>query len=202
MPDIKEEDLLSLHRQIEEAEKKQTLLEELLSEKSSRLKKIDFTKKKLVLVCAGMVLLVISLTSYFSYADTNSNIREIRAEDFLTMGTTIDTLKNQLEDLKQEKINLEQIKDLYLFRSLIKKEKVYSVQMNSFTDQKVALFSEKFTNTRFYNDSLYYKFSLGIFETLPEAQEFRKFLISSGFDDRIFVISYKNGKRIRIENAE
>ncbi|RKM89772.1 hypothetical protein D7036_24445 [Aquimarina sp. BL5] len=122
-------------------------------------------------------------------------------KEFSSFQSEIDGLKNQLNQLKKEQPDLKNIKDLYLYRSLINKDTVYSVQIQSFTTDKVSLVSEKFTNTLFYNDTYYYKLSLGIFETLEEAQEFRKILLQSGIIDKnIFVISYKEGERIRIEN--
>ena len=45
----------------------------------------------------------------------------------------------------------------------------------------------------------FYSYSLGNFETLKEAQNFRKQLVDIGFDDA-FVASYKEGKRIQIED--
>jgi hypothetical protein len=76
------------------------------------------------------------------------------------------------------------------------------VQLKAFSAKNTPAISEKFTNTLIYSDTSFYKMSLGIFETLVEAQDFRKILIASGLDNRIFVISYKDGKRLKIEDFQ
>lgn len=198
---IKDEDLLFFHRQIEEAEIRQKKLEDVLKVTSEKLKRVSTSKKLLhlfffVLLISTLFLLVYFISSTRSVVDNNMNPQE-----FSAILTEVDSLKNINDSLKRTNINIEEIKDLYLYRSLIRNKTVYSVQLKAFVDNKVASISEKFTNTLTYNDTSYYKLSLGIFETLSEAQEFRKVLINSGVNDKIFVVSYKNGKRLRIENA-
>jgi hypothetical protein len=51
----------------------------------------------------------------------------------------------------------------------------------------------------FVKTNPFYSYSLGNFATLDEAQKFRKQLVDMGFDDA-FVASYKEGKRIKIED--
>ncbi|AXT49891.1 SPOR domain-containing protein [Aquimarina sp. BL5] len=202
MPDIKNEDLLSLHYQIEKAEVEQQKLEDLLNDRSLELKKNRASKIMFKILCSVLLITTITLIIYvvFWVGNSSSSVTTNNKE-FSSFQSEIDGLKNQLNQLKKEQPDLKNIKDLYLYRSLINKDTVYSVQIQSFTTDKVSLVSEKFTNTLFYNDTYYYKLSLGIFETLEEAQEFRKILLQSGIIDKnIFVISYKEGERIRIEN--
>ena len=73
------------------------------------------------------------------------------------------------------------------------------VQVKSFVENNVALASEGLTNTMFVKTNPYYSYSLGNFETLEEAQKFRKQLVAMGFKDS-FVASYKGGKRLKIES--
>jgi len=202
MPDIKNEDLLSLHYQIEKAEVEQQKLEDLLNDRSLELKKNRASKIMFKILCSVLLITTIALIIYVVFwVDNSSSGVTTNNKEFSSFQSEIDGLKNQLNQLKKEQPNLKNIKDLYLYRSLINKDTVYSVQIQSFTTDKVSLVSEKFTNTLFYNDTYYYKLSLGIFETLEEAQEFRKILLQSGIIDKnIFVISYKEGERIRIEN--
>lgn len=202
MPDIKNEDLLSLHYQIEKAEVEQQKLEDLLNDRSLELKKNRASKIMFKILCSVLLITTIALIIYVVFwVDNSSSSVTTSNKEFSSFQSEIDGLKNQLNQLKKEQPNLKNIKDLYLYRSLINKDTVYSVQIQSFTTDKVSLVSEKFTNTLFYNDTYYYKLSLGIFETLEEAQEFRKILLQSGIIDKnIFVISYKEGERIRIEN--
>ncbi|MFD2562530.1 hypothetical protein [Aquimarina rubra] len=204
MPDIKNEDLLSLHYQIEKAEVEQGKLEDLLNERSAELKKNRASKVMLKVLCSFLLISTIALLIYtiFWVDDNNAKNTFVKNKELPSFQSEIDVLKNQLKDLEKGQKDLQNIKDLYLYRSLINRDTVYSVQIQSFTKDKVSpLVSEKFTNALFYSDTSYFKLSLGIFETLSEAQEFRKILLQSGIIDRnIFVISYQDGKRIRIEN--
>jgi len=203
MPDIKNEDLLSLHYQIEKAEVEQLKLEDLLNEKSEELKKNRASKMMFKMLCSVLLITALALIMYIVFwiddADTDQTMMANR--ELTSFESEIGVLKNQLNQLKKHQSEVKDLKDLYLYRSLIKKDTVFSVQIQSFTTDKVSMVSEKFTNTLFYNDTSYFKLSVGIFESLEEAQEFRKILKQSGIIDKnIFVISYKGGERIRIEN--
>ena len=79
---------------------------------------------------------------------------------------------------------------------------MYSVQLKTLNSKEFTTVSDKFTNALVYSDTSYYKLSLGLFETLKEAQAFRKTLMASGYRKNIFVISYKEGKRLKIEDYE
>ncbi|WP_027391678.1 hypothetical protein [Aquimarina latercula] len=203
MPDIKNEDLLSLHYQIEKAEVEQRKLEDLLNDKSVELKRNRASKMMLKLLCSVLLILTISLIVYlvFWVDRNNGDVLVMENKEFSSFQSEINGLKTQLNQLKSDQSDLNDLKNLYMYRDLINKDTVYSVQIQSFTDKKISLVSEKFTNSLVYSDTSYYKLSLGIFETLVEAQEFRKILLKSGvIDKNIFVISYKEGKRIKIEN--
>ncbi|MDY8135679.1 SPOR domain-containing protein [Aquimarina sp. 2201CG5-10] len=203
MPDIKNEDLLSLHYQIEKAEVKQKKLEDLLDRETEKLHKSNTAKKILRISCLVLLLSTIGVAIYSFYWNKPQLAKKQAENDqnVLALQTKFDSLKSELDLIKKEKTDIEEIKDLYLYRNLIDKEMVYSVQINSFNNDKItSSLSEKYINGRVYSDTSFYKLSLGVFETLPEAQEFRNILIQSGFSNRIFVISYKDGKRIKIEN--
>ncbi|MHA7059137.1 hypothetical protein ACWGOQ_0018060 [Aquimarina sp. M1] len=203
MPDIKNEDLLSLHYQIEKAEVEQRKLENLLNDRSAELKKNRASKILFKVLCSFLLITTLTLLIYLiflgdSKGDSNENEEN---KEFSSFQSEINGLKFQLSQLKKDQIELKKLNDLYLYRNLINKDTVYSVQIQSFTNDEVSLVSEKFTNALVYSDTSYYKLSLGIFETLAEAQEFRKILLRSGIVDKnIFVISYQEGKRIQIEN--
>ncbi len=200
---MKDEDLLSLHYQIEKAEIKQKKLEDLLDEESDRLKKSKKSNRLFGSFSLVLFLLTIFLVAnafYFSKPPSKND--EAGINELSVVKQELASAKKELKALKKEKINLKEIKNLYLYRSLIKKDTVYSVQLKAFNAKNTPAISEKFTNTLIYSDTSFYKMSLGIFETLAEAQDFRKTLIASGFDKRIFVISYKDGKRLKIEDFQ
>ncbi|MCK8520371.1 hypothetical protein M0D21_02265 [Aquimarina sp. D1M17] len=204
---IKEEDLLSLHYQIEKAEVKQKKLEVLLDQETDKLQKSKKSNRLFGSFSLILLLLAVFLVANAFYSKKTSS-KDLASEksdyqELLALQNELNSVRDELDILKQEKVDLKGIQNLYLYRSLIKKDTVYSVQIKALVDKRIASISEKFTNTLVYSDSSLYKLSLGIFETLPEAQEFRKTLIKSGFfDKRIFIISYKEGKRIRIEDFQ
>jgi len=110
------------------------------------------------------------------YDDENDNEYEDESED-----NSDDTIS------ASEKI--ESIKDG------IKDETVYSVQIGAFTEKRYPLLSKTIAGT--LSDEDYLRYSIGLFLTLKEAQDFRRQLIKYGFSDA-FVASYINGKRQEI----
>ncbi len=75
---------------------------------------------------------------------------------------------------------------------------IYAVQIGAFADNDIQLYSESFVQFNQFKEGDFYKYTLGAFETLKEAQDFRKKVIGLGFKDT-FVASYQNGKRVKIE---
>ncbi|MBQ0733188.1 hypothetical protein [Aquimarina celericrescens] len=203
---IKDEDLLSLHSQIEKSEIKQQKLEEILELEIEKLKKSKKTNRLYGSFSVIFLLVAVFLVAnaFYSSKSSSETISEIdHTEEISLIQSELESAKKELDLLKAENAKIEEIENLYLYRSLINKDTVYSVQIKALNDSKILSVSEKFTNTLVYNDDSLYKLSLGIFETLSEAQDFRKTLIQSGLlDKRIFVISYKDGKRIKIEDFQ
>lgn len=197
---ISDEDLLSLHYQIEKAEVKQRKLEEQLD---YNLQKLKNTKRatRIIGIVAGVFLLLSLLLLLYSYFGSGASEKISDQIEMASLKSELSSLQGKFVELEKEKADLEVVKDLYLYRDLIEKDTVYSVQINAFSGNKITALSDKYINGRVYSDTSFFKLSLGIFETLTEAQEFRKTLIGSGFSDRIFVISYKDGQRLKIENS-
>ena len=77
---------------------------------------------------------------------------------------------------------------------------IYAVQIGAFRNNDIELYSESFTQFKEFEEAGFYKYSLGAFETLEEAQDLRKKVIGIGFSDA-FVASYINGERQAIEEA-
>ncbi|WP_281986175.1 hypothetical protein [Aquimarina aggregata] len=202
---LKDEDLLSLHYQIEKSEIKQKKLEDLLEIEAEKLRRTRKSNRLFGSFSVVFLLLAVFLiaNAFYSNKSTSkkSQANSKYAQEILALQNELNIAKNELEVLKKEKATSKEIQDLYLYRSLISRDTVFSVQIKAANNKKISSISQKFTNTLVYSDASLYKLSLGIFETLTEAQDFRKTLIQSGIlDKRIFVISYKDGKRIRIED--
>ncbi|MBT8179472.1 MAG: SPOR domain-containing protein, partial [Eudoraea sp.] len=134
----------------------------------------------------------------FTAGLTSSN----KIDDPNLVVASLDSLKiveSRINNLKRQNEELSLVREFYLAKNFLEKQKVYSVQIQSFVDNNVTLASEALTNTMFVKTNPYYSYSLGTFETLEEAQKFREQLVEMGFKDA-FVASYQDGKRLKIED--
>jgi len=199
MPFIEESDLLELHKDVDKA---QIINERLLDQikfKNKELKKSKVQRNIFAGITAffligglafGSLAAGLSMSNSFEKQNNNLVLRDI---------DSIEAVRSRLENLKKQNEELSLVKEFYLAKNFLEKEKVYSVQVKSFVDNNVTLASEALTNTLFVKTNPFYSYSLGNFETLEEAQSFRKQLVDIGFEDA-FVASYKEGKRIQIED--
>ncbi len=197
MPFIEESDLLELHKDIDKA---QIINERLLDQikfKNKELKRSKFQRNILAGVTSLFFIGVLAITSYISGA-SRSNSFETQT-NLLVSIDSLDAIKTRINNLKQQNEELSLVKEFYLAKQFLDKEKVYSVQVKSFVENNVSLASEALNNTLFVKTNPFYSYSLGNFETLEEAQRFRKQLVNMGFKDS-FVASYKEGKRLKIED--
>ncbi|MEL6916410.1 MAG: SPOR domain-containing protein [Bacteroidota bacterium] len=197
MPFIEESDLLELHKDIDKA---QIINERLLDQikfKNKELKKSKLQRNVLAGITGLFLIGTLAITS-FTAGLSSSNTYENR-NNLLVSIDSLDAIKSRIDNLKQQNEELSLVKEFYLAKEFLEKEKVYSVQVKSFVDNNVTLASEALTNTMFVKTNPFYSYSLGNFETLKEAQTFRKQLVDMGFKDS-FVASYKEGKRIKIED--
>jgi len=196
MPFIEENDLLDLHKDIE---KSQIINERLLDQikyKNKDLKKLKIHRNILGGVTTVILLGIFGLWSFFSGLRTSNNFRG--QETLAEVVDSLDTFRARIDNLKTQNQELSLVKEFYLAKEFLEKEKIYSVQVKSFVENNATLASESLTNTLFVKTNPFYAYSLGNFETLEEAQTFRKQLVQMGFADA-FVASYKDGKRLKIE---
>ena len=197
MPFIEENDLLDLHKDIE---KSQIINERLLDQikfKNKDLRKLKIQRNISAGIAAAIFLAVFGLWSYFS-GITTSRARN-NQENLLVSIDSLDAIKTRIGNLKEQNEELSLVKEFYLAKQFLEKEKVYSVQVKSFVENNVTLASEALTNTMFVKTNPFYAYSLGAFETLEEAQKFRRQLVNLGFEDA-FVASYQDGQRLKIES--
>lgn len=197
MPFIEENDLLDLHKDIEKA---QIINERLLDQikfKNKDLKSIKIQRNVLAGITAAIFLGVFWLWSYSSGVMTR-NVNE-NNNNLLVSIDSLEVIKSRIDNLKEQNDELSLVKEFYLAKEFLAKEKIYSVQIQSFLDNNVTLASDAVTNSLFVKTNPFYAYSLGNFETLDEAQKFRKELVGMGFEDA-FVASYQDGKRVQIED--
>ncbi|WP_010178321.1 hypothetical protein [Aquimarina agarilytica] len=166
----------------------------------------------LAIVSAILLLLFLSCIIYFSTTSiTQNNLEEkgltlISSEEYKTL---IDfkhgiAEQKQLEaEEKEELANLETEDEPEITETAqpsIDDQIIYAIQIGALDEKSISLYTDSFPQFReFYTDE-FYKYTLGAFESLEEAQIFRKEVLQMGFEDA-FIGSYKNGKRIRIEEA-
>ncbi|MDT0539533.1 SPOR domain-containing protein [Croceitalea sp. P059] len=196
MPFIEENDLLDLHKDVE---KSQIINERLLDQikfKNKDLKKLKIQRNVFVAITGLFLVGTLAITSFTAGLSTsNSN-----QNNLLVSIDSLEAMKMRSDNLKIQNQELSLVKEFYLAKEFLEKETIYSVQVKSFVENNATLASEALTNTLFVKTNPFYAYSLGNFETLEEAQTFRKQLVNIGFSDA-FVASYKDGKRVKIEAA-
>lgn len=197
MPFIEESDLLELHKDIDKA---QIINERLLDQikfKNKELRKSKLQRNILAGITALFLIGALAITS-FTAGLSSSNTYE-NTSNLLVSIDSLDAIKTRIDNLKQQNEELSLVKEFYLAKKFLDKEKVYSVQVKSFVDNNMTLSSEALSNTLFVKTNPFYSYSLGNFETLEEARSFRYQLVKMGFEDA-FVASYQDGKRLKIED--
>ena len=197
MPFIEESDLLELHKDIDKA---QIINERLLDQIKLKNKELKRSKLQRNILAGVTALFLIGTFGITTYTAGLTSTNSYDSQNFVVSPIdSLEAVKTRIDNLKKQNEELSLVKEFYLAKKFLENEKVYSVQVKSFVDNNVTLASEALTNTLFVKTNPFYSYSLGNFETLEEAQKFRRQLVDMGFDDA-FVASYKEGKRIKIED--
>lgn len=198
MPFIEESDLLELHKDIDKA---QIINERLLDQIKYKNKELKRSKIQRNIFAGVTVLFLIAALAITSFtAGWNTSNYKSAENSFSVPLDSLESFKARIDNLKKENEELSLVKEFYLAKNFLEKETIYSVQIKSFVDNNLTLSSKSLNNTLFVKTNPFYSYSLGNFETLEEAQKFRKQLVTLGFEDA-FVASYKDGKRLKIEPA-
>lgn len=196
MPFIEESDLLELHKDIDKA---QIINERLLDQIKFKNRELKKSKLQRNILAGFTTLFLIGALAIFSFTAGLSSSKSLDNQNLLVSIDSLDAVKTRINNLSQQNEELSLVREFYLAKNFLEKEKIYSVQIKSFVDNNVTLASEALTNTMFVKTNPFYSYSLGNFGTLQEAQKFRKELVDMGFKDA-FVASYKDGKRLKIED--
>ncbi|MEO1485113.1 MAG: SPOR domain-containing protein [Bacteroidota bacterium] len=196
MPFIEENDLLDLHKDIDKA---QIINERLLDQikfKNKDLSKLKLQRNILLGITLFFVVGTLAITSFTAGLSSKNALDN---QNVLVSIDSLDAVKTRLDNLRLQNEELSLVKEFYLAKEFLEKDKIYSVQIKSFVENNVTLASEALTNTLFVKTNPFYAYSLGNFETLDEARDFREQLVKMGFNDA-FVASYQDGKRVQIED--
>jgi len=196
MPFIEESDLLELHKDIDKAQIINERLLDQIKYKNKELKRSKIQRNIFAGVTTIFLIASLAITSFTAGLGVSSS----NEDSFLVSLDSLEGFKSRIDNLKKQNEELSLVKEFYLAKKFLDKEKIYSVQIKSFVDSNVTLTAQSLSNTLFVKTNPFYSYSLGNFETLKEAQKFRKQLVNIGFEDA-FVASYKEGKRLKIEPA-
>jgi len=198
MPFIEESDLLELHKDIDKAQIINERLLDQIKYKNKELRRSKIQRNIFASITTLFLIASLAVTSFtaglFSSNPTNNTT------SFTVPLDSLEGFKARIDNLKKQNEELSLVKEFYLAKNFLEKETIYSVQIKSFVDNNLTLSSQSLNNTLFVKTNPFYSYSIGNFETLKEAQKFRKQLVDMGFDDA-FVASYKEGKRLKIEPA-
>lgn len=198
MPFIEESDLLELHKDIDKAQIINERLLDQIKYKNKDLRRARIQRNILATVTALFLIGALAFTSFTVGLTSRPN------QNTDIVGFSLDSLeviRQRMDNLKQQNAELSLVKEFYLARKFLEKDIIYSVQVKAFVDKNMSLASESLSNTLFVKTNPFYTYSLGNFETLEEAQKFRRELVSMGFNDA-FVASYQEGKRLKIEDPQ
>jgi hypothetical protein len=198
MPFIEESDLLELHKDIDKAQIINERLLDQIKYKNKELKRRKIQRNVFAGVTALFLIASLAITSFTAGVFTNKQNLESTS-----LNVPVDSMQvvlDRIDNLKKQNLELSLVNEFYLAKNFLEKETIYSVQIKSFVENNLTLSSQSLNNTLFVKTNPFYSYSLGNFETLEEAQKFRKQLVNMGFDDA-FVASYKEGKRLKIEPA-
>ncbi len=201
MPFLNDQEYEDLQEQIKSLNSKNEDLETELSDKEEELGDVKSTARNRNILLSFLSGVSIAAAVYFFQNQSGSNVdvSEIkRAEATRVLDSIADlTAENDFNDDSDndngDGTGLES--GISKIKQNIENEVVYSVQIGAFTNKKYPLLSKTIAGT--LSNEEYLRYSIGLFSTLKEAQNFRRQLLRLGFDDA-FVASYINGERQEI----
>ena len=189
---------MELHKDVDKAQIINERLLDQIKYKNRELKKQKIQRNIFAAFSTLFLIGAIVVVAFAAGFNSNGSNQFDETAFQLQSKDTLDAIYKRMGNLKLQNEELSLVNEFYLAKKFLNKETVYSVQVKSFLENNVTLASEALTNTMFVKTNPFYSYSLGNFETLEEAQLFRKQLVAMGFDDS-FVASYKDGKRLKIE---
>lgn len=207
MPFLNDQEFEDLQQEIKSLSSKNEDLENELAEKEEEIGDIKSIARNRNILLSFLAGVTIATTVYFyqQQAPSSVDVDAIKKEEATRVLDSIsnagyDTQNEYADDYNSEdnsgdggSVSLEE--GIKKVKEGIKDQLVYSVQIGAFTERKYPLLSETIAGT--LSNSDYLRYSIGLFTTKKEAQNFRKQLLKLGFRDA-FVASYRNGKRQEI----
>lgn len=199
MPYIEEEDLLRMHKAIEKEQAVNEGLLEQIKYKNKELKR-NRRLRNYFGIFGILSLLICAVVLSYSFG-VQKAVNELKNSDHYGVTISADSiykLRDKIRTLQERNSRLNSINDFYLAKKILQNQKIYTVQVAAFEQNKLSLLPVSLNNTQMVRNNPFYAYSLGVFETLKEAQSFRYELSKIGFKDA-FVVSYVDGKRVKVE---
>ena len=199
MPFIEEDNLLDLYKKIDKSEANNLRLQDQIFYKNKELSKN--VKQRNVFGIIGLICIVacaIIISFSLGVKNTVDKLKATSEDKVVVPIDSLESLKNSVRVLEEKNEQLNAVRDFYLARNLLDGQKIFAVQISAIEQSHLSLLPLSLSNMQLVKNNGFFSFSLGIFETLQEAQNFRYELVKLGFED-VFVVSYKEGKRIQIE---
>lgn len=201
MPFLNDQEYEDLQEQIKSLNSKNEDLETELSDKEEELGDVKSTARNRNILLSFLSGVSIAAAVYFFLNQSGSNVdvseikraEAIRVLDSIADLTADNAFNDDSDNDNGDGTGLES--GISKIKQNIENEVVYSVQIGAFTNKKYPLLSKTIAGT--LSKEEYLRYSIGLFSTLKEAQNFRRQLLRLGFDDA-FVASYINGERQEI----
>ncbi len=205
MPLLNDQEYEDLQQQIKNLNSKNEELETEISEKTEELGDVKSTARNRNILLSFLSGISIAAAVYFyqNQSPSSVNIDEIKRAEATRVLDSISDLTSD-GDYSNEDYGDGEIDEsgstglqsgISKIKNNVKNEIVYSVQIGAFSNKKYPLLSKTIAGT--LSNEEYLRYSIGLFSTLKEAQNFRRQLLKIGFRDA-FVASYVNGKRKEI----
>ncbi len=203
MPYIEEKHLLEFHKTIDKSNAERDEFETHYRIACAKNKKLESERKFLRQLSTVLLVFLITGFGFYFYNpnafDSEPNISKddlAMVKEEITKNSTVNTKGNDNQDVLSNKLdgavntNQESVSNalFYAVQVAASKKRLFSFLLNE-SDNLLETIEEG-----------YYKYSYGNFKTLSEAQNYRNELLNNGYEDA-FVASFKNNKRIKIEEA-
>lgn len=195
MPYLSEEEIAELQTQVEEFEEKERLA--AYNHKRALEDEKDNTRKfKIASIIAGIIaLLGVAGTVYFMNFAGGGISQKDHDMEVADLNSQISELNGKIEEMS---INSELDSEDPGEQGTLEGQIVYAVQIGAFEEKNLSMYSENFVNFREIKSEGFNKYAIGNFETLKEAQRFRREVVKLGFRNA-FIASYRDDQRIKIE---
>ncbi len=213
MPYIKEHHLLEFHKNIDKSNAERDEFESHFRSERAKNKKLRSERKLLLRGSAILFVLFIAGIGFYLFKPDLLNSESYLEESDLALveegapsnkGVKIQELNNQKlqsQDLAGKDSESELLElNLNDTGNALSNSLFYAVQVAASKERLFSFLLNESDDLMETIEEGYYKYSYGNFETLTEAQDYRKELLNLGFEDA-FVASFKNNKRVKIEEA-